>query len=159
MTDGIEAALTRWDTLQAKMDAGYAVAVRCLACGHEGRIPLTKVVERHGADALSRSQDGTHLDRVGRCTVCGGSGVEWVVERPGAPTIRSAIVEGWRVAARCFNGRPSSRKGTRPCGRTQTLDLQVLAWLLGEDFPLEELPRRLCCPGCKVRRVELLYSR
>jgi hypothetical protein len=73
-------------------------------------------------------------------------------------TLGQALSAGWRVRARCVNGREDYTHSARNCVNVQELDLETLVWTRGRDFPLARMESRLKCPRCGNRRIALIFE-
>ena len=75
-------------------------------------------------------------------------------------TIGDAFSLGWRVTARCANGRSDgpSAKSSRQCRYRRELDVETLVWTRGRAFPLSRLETRLRCPKCGSRNIVVLFQ-
>lgn len=71
--------------------------------------------------------------------------------------LSAAYHAGWHVTLKCERSR-QGLKSIKPC-RFQPflLDLASLVAALGHDFPLNQLDRRLQCPGCGSRHFTLAW--
>lgn len=72
-------------------------------------------------------------------------------------TLGEAWQHGWRVTARCSQGKRDGMKSVRECVCTYDLDMSTLLWTRGKTFPLALLASRLKCPHCGSRSVSLLF--
>jgi hypothetical protein len=78
----------------------------------------------------------------------------------GVETIGEALSLGWRIVARCVQGRedsPASRS-SRECTFRLELDLETLVCTRGRAFPLSGLESRLRCPRCGNRRMVVMFE-
>jgi len=73
-------------------------------------------------------------------------------------TIGEAYSLGWRVIARCCEGKGDGIKKHRECLNRNELDLATLVWTRGAAFPLSHLDSRLKCPRCGSRRVAVIFE-
>jgi hypothetical protein len=75
-------------------------------------------------------------------------------------TIGEAFSLGWRVTARCADGRSDSpsAKSSRHCTYRYELDVETLIWTRGRAFPLSRLETRLRCPRCGSRNIVVLFQ-
>ena len=64
--------------------------------------------------------------------------------------------EGWSLILRCERSR-QGLKSVKPCPHVFQLELKGLVAALGHEFPLDQLGRRLVCPGCGSRQVALSW--
>ena len=74
-------------------------------------------------------------------------------------TLGEAYDAGWRIHARCAQGKRMGMKSIPECLERDELDLKTLMWTRGEMFPLERLESRLKCPCCWSRRVAVRFER
>lgn len=72
-------------------------------------------------------------------------------------TIGEAWQLGWRVAARCAQGKRDGMQSIRECTCSYDLDMSTLVWTRGKNFPLDLLASRLKCPRCGSRSIALLF--
>jgi hypothetical protein len=54
-------------------------------------------------------------------------------------TLGDALTAGWRVHAKCVDGRMDQTHSTRKCNYTQELSLETLVWTRGRKMPLSDL--------------------
>jgi hypothetical protein len=74
-------------------------------------------------------------------------------------TIGQAREYGWRITARCAQGREDhAGKSSRPCHHRYELDLETLLWTRGARFPLSRLGGFLKCPRCGSRRIAVMFD-
>jgi DNA-directed RNA polymerase subunit RPC12/RpoP len=73
-------------------------------------------------------------------------------------TLGEAYALGWRITARCAEGKQEGMHRFRECVYRAELDLQTLVWTRGRAFPLSRLESRLRCPRCGSRRVTILFQ-
>lgn len=71
-------------------------------------------------------------------------------------TLVQANQEGWTALLNCHR-HFAAMKSTKPCREAIELDLETLIAILGHDFPLERLPRRLQCSHCGTESVEVQW--
>jgi hypothetical protein len=71
--------------------------------------------------------------------------------------LSDACAAGWALTLKCERRR-EGLKSVRAC-RFQPfgLDLESLVSALGHDFPIEQLPTRLVCPGCGSHHFALAW--
>ncbi len=71
--------------------------------------------------------------------------------------LSTAYHAGWQVTLKCERSR-QGLKSVKPC-RFQpfALDLASLVAALGHEFPIDQLERRLQCPGCGSRHFTLAW--
>jgi predicted RNA-binding Zn-ribbon protein involved in translation (DUF1610 family) len=73
-------------------------------------------------------------------------------------TLWEARKAGWIVALKC-DRRREGLKSVKPCAGTFRLHLSTLISTIGPDVKLEELQRRVRCPGCGTDRFALQLTR
>jgi hypothetical protein len=73
-------------------------------------------------------------------------------------TLGEAYSLGWKVHARCAEGKREGMKSRRECHYLGELDLLTLVWTRGRAFPLSRLESRVRCPRCGSRDVTLLFT-
>jgi hypothetical protein len=73
-------------------------------------------------------------------------------------TIGQAFILGWRVHARCGQGKYSGMKAIPLCTHNEELDLRTLVWTRGRAFPLSLLATRMKCPACGSSRVFISFT-
>jgi hypothetical protein len=61
---------------------------------------------------------------------------------------------GWQLVLTCGR-RHQGLKSVKPCRAPFYLDLPSLVATLGHEYPIEQLRRRLICPGCGSPHFEL----
>lgn len=72
-------------------------------------------------------------------------------------TLGEAYRSGWKITARCAQGKQHGMKPIPECLYRAALDMQTLVWTRGPNFPLSHLEGRLMCPRCGSRRVAVIY--
>jgi hypothetical protein len=73
-------------------------------------------------------------------------------------TIGEAYKHGWRVHARCGQGKYAGMKAIALCTHNEELDLRTLVWTRGAAFPVSLLASRMKCPACGSSRVFLSFT-
>jgi hypothetical protein len=73
-------------------------------------------------------------------------------------TLKDALSAGWRVHARCIDGRVDYTRSTTKCHYRAELSLETLVWTRGRNMPLAGLSERMMCPRCGNRRVSLIFE-
>ena len=73
-------------------------------------------------------------------------------------TIGEAYSLGWRLTARCTQGKYDGGHYARECQHRAALDLATLVWTRGAAFPLSSLESRLKCPRCGSRRIVVMFE-
>jgi hypothetical protein len=73
-------------------------------------------------------------------------------------TLKDALSAGWRVHARCIDGRVDYTRSTTKCHYRAELSLETLVWTRGRNMPLAGLSERMMCPRCGNRRVNLIFE-
>jgi hypothetical protein len=73
-------------------------------------------------------------------------------------TIGEAFSLGWRVHARCGQGKYAGMKAIPLCTHNEELDLRTLVWTRGRAFPLSLLATRMKCPACGSNRVFISFT-
>jgi hypothetical protein len=73
-------------------------------------------------------------------------------------TLGDAMTAGWRVHAKCIDGRVDQTHSTRKCHYTKELNLETLVWTRGRKMPLSDLKDRMMCPQCGGRRISIIYD-
>ena len=58
-------------------------------------------------------------------------------------TLGDALTAGWRVHAKCIDGRVEQTHSTRKCHYTKELNLETLVWTRGRKMPLSDLKDRM----------------
>ena len=76
----------------------------------------------------------------------------------GRDAILDTLAAGWRVHARCFDGRVAYTRSTAKCHHMSELSLETLVWTRGRNMPLSSLRERMMCPRCGNRRVNLIFE-
>lgn len=64
--------------------------------------------------------------------------------------------EGWQLILTCERSH-QGLKTTKPCPRPFYLELSSLVAVLGHSFEVDQLPRRLVCPGCGSHHHSLTW--
>lgn len=64
--------------------------------------------------------------------------------------------EGWELLLACQRTH-QGLKSTKPCKGVFELDLSSLVAVLGHTFEVDQLPRRLVCPGCGSHHHSLAW--
>lgn len=71
------------------------------------------------------------------------------------PALWEARDQGWLISLRCERAR-IGLKSARPCSKlAQLLHLPSLVAVIGPDVEVEDLAKRLRCPGCGSERFSL----
>ncbi|MGA2843221.1 MAG: hypothetical protein ABSG18_24335 [Steroidobacteraceae bacterium] len=73
-------------------------------------------------------------------------------------TLKDALSAGWRVHARCIDGRVDNTRSTAKCRYRAELDVETLVWTRGRNMSLAGLNGRMMCPRCGSRRVNLIFE-
>jgi hypothetical protein len=73
-------------------------------------------------------------------------------------TLKDALSAGWRVHARCIDGKIDNTRSTAKCHYRAELDLETLVWTRGPRMSLAGLNDRMMCPRCGNRRVNLIFE-
>jgi hypothetical protein len=73
-------------------------------------------------------------------------------------TLGEAFQLGWRVTARCAQGKNMGMKQIRECTKRYELDMQPLLWTRGPNFPLSRLSQRMICVRCGSREVSIVFQ-
>ena len=73
-------------------------------------------------------------------------------------TLKDALSAGWRVHARCIDGKVDNTHSTAKCHYRAELDLETLVWTRGPHMSLAGLNDRMMCPRCGNRRVNLIFE-
>ena len=73
-------------------------------------------------------------------------------------TLKDALSAGWRVHARCIDGKVDNTRSTAKCHYRAELDLETLVWTRGPHMSLAGLNDRMMCPRCGNRRVNLIFE-
>ena len=73
-------------------------------------------------------------------------------------TIGEAYKHGWRVHARCGQGKYAGMKAIPLCTHNEELDLRTLVWTRGAAFPVSLLASQMKCPACGSNRVFLSFT-
>jgi hypothetical protein len=73
-------------------------------------------------------------------------------------TLGDALTAGWRVHAKCIDGRVEQTHSTRKCHYTKELNLETLVWTRGRKMPLSDLKDRMMCPQCGGRRISIIFD-
>src|SRR5271155_2675597 len=60
-------------------------------------------------------------------------------------TLGDAMTAGWRVHAKCIDGRVDQTHSTRKCHYTRELNLETLVWTRGRKMLLSDLKDRMMC--------------
>jgi hypothetical protein len=55
-------------------------------------------------------------------------------------------------------GKRDGMKTERECHYTRELDLEILVWTRGPNFPLSSLDGRLMCPRCRSPGVVVMFQ-
>lgn len=87
-------------------------------------------------------------------TECGA----WFV-REGAPKVEylgDAHHAGWALILTCERSH-QGLKSVKPCRHPALLDLKSMVAVLGHTFPIDQLSRKLICPGCGSRHYSLTW--
>ena len=95
------------------------------------------------------SDDFPALDRTGICSLSVLIAIE---------TLKDALLAGWRVHARCIDGRVDNTRSTANCRYRAELDVETLVWTRGRNMSLAALNDRMMCPRCGSRRVNLIFE-
>ena len=73
-------------------------------------------------------------------------------------TLKDALSAGWRVHARCIDGKVDNTRSMAKCHYRAELDLETLVWTRGPHMSLAGLNDRMMCPRCGNRRVNLIFE-
>jgi hypothetical protein len=73
-------------------------------------------------------------------------------------TLKDALSAGWRVHARCIDGKVDNTRSTAKCHYRAELDLETLVWTRGPHMSRAGLNDRMMCPRCGNRRVNLIFE-
>ena len=69
-------------------------------------------------------------------------------------TLGNALTAGWRVHAKCIDGRVDQTHSTRKCHDTRELNLETLVWTRGRKMLLSDLKG----PQCGGRRISIIFD-
>jgi len=72
-------------------------------------------------------------------------------------TLGEAWNLGWRLVARCIDGRVDQGRGSAKCDWSYELDMMTLVATRGRAFPLADMASRIKCPRCGCLRVRIIY--
>ena len=147
-----------WDRLAERIEHGYRLVATCNSCKRSSGLDLSEMADRFGATAILSGDQRSGFAQALVCSACKSRWVSWAILPEGKQTLVNAYLERWTLQARCYNPDPSTKRGSRPCGRTQYLDVASLIWLLGWKFEIDQLAGRLICPRCEKPRTELLCT-
>jgi hypothetical protein len=73
-------------------------------------------------------------------------------------TLKDALSAGWRVFARCIDGRVEYTRSSAKCHCRAELSLETLVWTRGRNMPISGPSDRMMCPRCGNRRVSLIFK-
>jgi hypothetical protein len=73
-------------------------------------------------------------------------------------TLGDAMTAGWRVHAKCIDGRVDHTHSTRKCHYMRELNLETLVWTRGGKMLLSDLKDRMMCPQGGGRRISIVYD-
>jgi len=73
-----------------------------------------------------------------------GAGCSLYVPMP-VETLKDALSAGWRVHARCIDGKVGNTRSTAKCHYRAELDLETLVWTRGPHMSLAGLNDRMMC--------------
>src|ERR1700729_1556635 len=73
-------------------------------------------------------------------------------------TLGDAMTAGWRVHAKCIDGRVDQTRSTRKCHYMRELNIEMLVWTRGGKMPISDLKDRMMCPQCGGRRISIIFD-
>ncbi len=73
-------------------------------------------------------------------------------------TLGEAFRLGWKVTARCSQGKRDGMRSIPECINRYELDMATLLWTRGPNFPLSRLAERMMCTRCGSRQVPILFD-
>jgi hypothetical protein len=73
-------------------------------------------------------------------------------------TLGDAMTAGWRVHAKCIDGRVDQTHSTRKCHYMRELNIETLVWTRGRKMPISDLKDRMMCPQCGGRRISIIFD-
>lgn len=133
--------------------------IECRSCRRSGVLKCADMIRRFGAAttlqecarqaAALKGCTRASSYGIGTCSVLVGEVPAWTWA-----SLMNARLGGWRAFLTCHR-RFAALKKIDSCPELVELDVLSLIATLGDNFPLEKLPRRCKCPQCGTSHIDI----
>ena len=136
------------------------IAIDCPRCRRHAEARVPELRAKYGSPTLGELARQVAASR--GCALAADAGNSLCSARMVEPpvhhwaTLDNAKRGGWAALLHCER-HFAALKATKPCREAVELDVATLITVLGHDFPLERLPRRLLCPSCGTKSVRIAW--
>lgn len=133
--------------------------IECRSCRRSGVVKRADMIRRFGA-ATTLQECARQAAALKGCTRASSYGIGTcsvlVAEVPAWTwaSLMNARIGGWRAFLTCHR-RFAALKKVDSCSELVELDVLSLIATLGDNFPLEKLPRRCKCPQCGTSHIDI----